>query len=749
MKISRRALLAASAMAAFFARPADAKMPRITTDIDWPGFLARHDLVWKRLPKIWGEAPFLGNGRLALSVIFAEDGSLRFTVDNTDWYDRRDDSWGWPAYSRSRYLVGAFHLITPDKITGCDLRLSLHDAELSGTLTTETGPLALRAFVAADADIIIIEVSGTHRWEWRPVEAISTRPPVRTEADLAVYRKNYGHEGRIWVDNPPGERQDVDGLNAYLQPLLVGGGTATVWRETNGALVISNAVSFPDTDALETARTAVRQADIGILRERHRAWWHSYYPRSFVTLPDAQLESYYWIQMYKYGCIARPDSGIIDTHGPWLQKSGWPYITWNMNSQVSYYALQPANRLDIGNGLYNALDRNAETLRRNAQTDGDVAIMGHCSQQDMACPLDIDMRYAREWGNLLWVCHNYWLQYRFSMDERMLRDRLFPLLRRAVNFYLPHLSEGADGHLHLPVTYAPEIGESADCNYDLALLKWACSALLTASERLQLNDPLTAKWQDIVIRLVSYPTDENGYRVGADLTSGAHRHFSHLMMIYPLYSVNRDQPETLPLAIKSTEHWLNGAIAEKQAAGFTYAVGASFYAAFGRGDDALTTLKALFVRREGIGRIFPNTMYAESGQNIETPLAAAQSLNDMLIQSWGGVIRVFPAMPTTWTDAAFHDMRAEGAFEVSAVRKEGRTQWLRVKSLAGEPCVIEWPGNAPRVYGAQAIPLGKDRYRLDLKTGQEAIVAIKGMKRFAIVPLATQTGVADSFGLPA
>jgi len=102
------------------------------------------------------------------------------------------------------------------------------------------------------------------------------------------------------------------------------------------------------------------------------------------------------------------------------------------------------------------------------------------------------------------------------------------------------------------------------------------------------------------------------------------------------------------------------------------------------------------------------------------------------------VIRVFPAMPSGWTDAAFHDMRAEGAFEVSAVRKSGRTQWLRVKSLAGEPCVIEWPGEAPQVYGAKAAPVSKGRYRIDLKTGKEVILAAKMVTTFTIAPLAAK-----------
>jgi alpha-L-fucosidase 2 len=94
-------------------------------------------------------------------------------------------------------------------------------------------------------------------------------------------------------------------------------------------------------------------------------------------------------------------------------------------------------------------------------------------------------------------------------------------------------------------------------------------------------------------------------------------------------------------------------------------------------------------------------MYTESGPVIETPLSGAQSLNDILLSSWGDRIRLFPGVPDGWKDVTIHNMRTEGAFLVSAVRKDGKTQWVRVKSLAGEPCRIK-----PALEGEIKIRLG-------------------------------------------
>jgi len=78
------------------------------------------------------------------------------------------------------------------------------------------------------------------------------------------------------------------------------------------------------------------------------------------------------------------------------------------------------------------------------------------------------------------------------------------------------------------------------------------------------------------------------------------------------------------------------------------------------GNRALTKLNGMK------GYIQANTMYKEAGPVIETPLSGAQSIHDMIIQSWGGVIRVFPAAPDDWKDIAFHDLRTEVADMVLA-----------------------------------------------------------------------------------
>jgi alpha-L-fucosidase 2 len=65
---------------------------------------------------------------------------------------------------------------------------------------------------------------------------------------------------------------------------------------------------------------------------------------------------------------------------------------------------------------------------------------------------------------------------------------------------------------------------------------------------------------------------------------------------------------------------------------------------------------------------------------LEGNFAAGQAVHEMLLQSWGGVVRIFPAVSKRWEDVSFDRLRSEGAFRVSAKRRGGATRWVRIEA---------------------------------------------------------------------
>jgi hypothetical protein len=126
--------------------------------------------------------------------------------------------------------------------------------------------------------------------------------------------------------------------------------------------------------------------------------------------------------------------------------------------------------------------------------------------------------------------------------------------------------------------------------------------------------------------------------------------------------------------------------------GYSFTGSASMYAMLGDGERAHSQMQTLLDKF-----IHPNTLYKEAGPVIETPLAGAATLQEMYLQSWGGVIRVFPAVPKAWQQARFIRFRAEGAFLVSAVRENGKTTMIQVESEKGGLCRLQTLMNAASI----------------------------------------------------
>ena len=723
--------------------------PTVAVKVDWASMLARHDLVWNRLPTEWYEAPFLGNGLLGTQVRRKSERSIRFDVGRSDVQERRPLDEGGAIFARSRLPIGHFSLETVGEIKGGDLRLRLHDAELTGTVRTDKGSIRLRCFVHTDQMLLIAEAepSGGEadcRFRFHPEEAIA--PRMKTGRRM----------GSGYVPNPPFTVSEVDGIGLCVQDLLRGGQTATAWRTVRSGerqtLLATVAHTHPEAGADRVALETVRRAERTPLAElvtSHRRWWHDYYQASFISLCDTYWEGFYWIQMYKLAAATRGDRGLLDNQCPWIQPTPWAGAWWNLNVQLSYWPTITSNRLHLTESLVGRLDRYQRALIDAVPQPyrHDSAGIGRVSGQELVSGISYPLGVPGEGrhpevGSLPWALHDYWLFYRATMDDRRLREKLFPLLKRSINYYLHFLEEGDDGRLHLPTTYSPEYGSGPDCNYDLALLRWGCAALLQTCERLNIEDPLIPKWRNVLANLTDYPIDDNGYMIarGVPFRNG-HRHYSHLLMCYPLYLETVEKPGAKELAFRSVRHWQSRGSRQ----GYSLTGASSISAAYGDGNAALEYLNGL--RRY----LQASTMYKEAGPVIETPLSGAQSIHDMLLQSWGDKIRVFPATADAWPDVIFHNLRAEGAFLVSASRKDGKTQWVRVRSLAGEPCKVAANLESPvRVAGntASLTALGPGVFDIALGKDEEVILyAGDQVPDLQVVPLAAQQDQTNGFGL--
>ncbi|WP_018970896.1 glycosyl hydrolase family 95 catalytic domain-containing protein [Rubritalea marina] len=720
-------------------------------NIDWESFLSRHDMTWEMVPKRWEHAPYSGNGNVGF--LFYQGKSKNVMSIHTgrhDYYDHRlpegakEHLWIY----RCRLPLGHFELQSQGDITGVDLRLRLWDAELTGTVSTTRGSYKVRALSHSQLDVIYFETDAV---DGESVE-ITWKPAIPYSSVRKTLDAGRGPKGGSW-DNmrkapyplaPEPVHSTQQGTHFCLQQLhQQRGETTTGWTidgSTTGKqqLLASVHHCFPgETNSKQTVESSLNRGRAlmldGDFFSSHRAWWHAYYPQSFLTLKDPEKEAFYWIQMYKLGSAMRENGPILDLMGPWYHDTFWPMVWGDLNVQLQYWTHLTANRMAVGESLPNNLDKYAANLSKNVPKRWkDSAAIAACFPQNC-----LANNKAKVPDMLAWIMHNYWLHCEYAGDRERMRDGLFPLLKQTVNSYLNYLKDNqvpsADGTVHIKRSWSPEYpgGNGQDVNFTLALLRWSCQTLLNINQEFALDDPLSSEWQHIIDHLVAFQIDDNGLRIGKDIPfDKPHRHYSHLLAFYPLAVLKPDAPEGVDLLTKSLDHWLDTSIngAQKDTAmpvtGYTATGAASMYAMAGKPEKAYHYLDFLIQHRN----VSTTTMYAEGNPVIESPLSFATALHDMLLQSWGGCIRVFRGTPKRWTDLAFHNLRTQGAFLVSAKKRDGATQFVSVESLAGSPCTVQTDISNAKIYinGTEA-PKSKVKltaqgcYSIDLNKGETVI----------------------------
>lgn len=649
--------------------------------IDWQKFLSRNDLVWNNaLPDSWDKGVFLGNGTLGTIFWADQKGALHFEVSRGDLYDHRNDpNRKAVLYSNNRLPNGHFELVLGNGKMSGNMRLDLWNAEARGGVVNGNNRFGIRCFTAADRNVIILEVDGpeNHQLQWFPDTAKTTRNGAPKD-----YRP-YPVQRIVKVGDVMVSIQDMPGDSLYKTNGKGAASYATAWLkqsfEGKSIYYIGMGYSCPGVYAWKEAVRLVKkagQAGIHELEKDHRDWWHNYYPKSFLSVPDASIESFYWIQMYKMAAASRSGGPVLDLMGPWFRPTGWPAIWWNLNIQLAYWPYYMSNHLEEAGPLANVLWSQRKNLAKNAAPfQNDSYAIGRASAPDLLSPV------GGEVGNLPWVMQNLWMYYRSSMDDRYLEKQLFPLMKGAFN-YLYHITvKQKDGSLSLPRTASPEYTDAVEnSSYTLSCFRWLASTLIRAGSRLKTKDAIVKKCREVLDHLVAYEVDDTtGFMVGKGMPfERSHRHWSHLFMIYPFYEYTWQDPLQKPLIEKSLKNWIS---MPKGFAGYSWLGASSMAAAGGRGDEALGYLKT-FLRTAPL----PNTLYREGSPVIETPLAFARSLQELMMTSYGSIINIFPGVPSAWPEVSFADLRAEGAFLVSAKRHAGNTAYVKIKSLAGEPC---------------------------------------------------------------
>jgi hypothetical protein len=319
------------------------------------------------------------------------------------------------------------------------------------------------------------------------------------------------------------------------------------------------------------------------------------------------------------------------------------------------------------------------------------------------------------WSSVGWLAWLVWLRWRYTLDRAWLADTGYPILAEVFRFYRANVEEQADGFLHVPLSTSPEYHENRpeawaqDPAIDLALIRRCCDWVCEMEAALGRTD-LGASAADLRRRLAPYPLTDSGALClwPGQALDESHRHPSHLMAVHLAMDLTIEgDAGTQRIIAASVEQYL--ALGQYHWAGHTYAQLVSFAAVLGRKGWAYDCLRQFADHWTGPNGLHFNADLAQSGMSgyrypegahgpftIEANCGIAAGIGDMLVQGWGDRVRVFPAVPDHWRDVAFRELLTEGAFRVSAIRRDGRSVWVRIRATVDRTLRLRDPFTGTR-----------------------------------------------------
>ena len=442
----------------------------------------------------------------------------------------------------------------------------------------------------------------------------------------------------------------------------------------------------------------------------HNKWWNDYWSRSSVSLPDKQLERQYYLEMYKFACVARTNTPPISLQAIWTADNGnlppWKGdFHHDLNTQLSYWPGYAANHLDLTasytNWLWKVKDVNKKWTKNYFGFDGlNVPGVTTISGKEMGGWI----QYSMSPTTAAWIAQHFYWQWKYSMDANFLTERCYPYLYEVKKYLSAAMNaeKMTTGKFKLPLSSSPEYHNNSIkawftdfTNYDLALIKSLYDQETKAAAAAQNKKPgdLSESKQ-----LPDFDINETGLTVAAGQNLDAsHRHHSPYMAIYPLCLLNMENDKEKEIIEKSLQHIENKGTREW--CGYSCSWMACIYARAKQADKAVKQLQ-IFASNFCSSNSFHLNGDQKGGEyssftyrpfTLEGNFAFAQGVHELLLQTRNGYMEIFPAVPDSWKDISFKTLRAEGAFLVSAERVGGVASEVRILAEQEGRLVMKLP----------------------------------------------------------
>ncbi|TAN18319.1 MAG: trehalose hydrolase [Chitinophagaceae bacterium] len=684
-------------------------------------------------PKI-PDGPIAGNGDVGMVY-----GG---TPDQQCFYFSKNDFWK----AQEGYPDGGIRLVGGLNITVGDLKNATYHSEQdieNGTISAvfKKSPLTYRmkAWVQATRNLVIIELTS----EGKPCNVNLNLWPQT--GDGSRTDKGVTATGIHWVERHFDSNNlewpthiavgmkvlGAHGLNFRLEPY------------SRVRLVLSFTANHDTKKYFSTTISrlaALSSGSIEKLRMAHINWWKRFWRKSHVDISDTFLEKYYYGSQYLLASCSRNKNFPPGLWGNSLTMdagfNNWAgdYHT-NYNYEAPWWGCYSSNHIGLTEGYDNPILEFMPKAKELAKTllGGEgvyypvgIGPQGFCSSM---YPLTKDkmMKYYHTSDNridggymflgqksdALLLTANMFMRFYCTYDKKY-AEKIYPFLTQVAKFWGDYLQFENGRYMDYNDNFwevGPWEGNNWQNNYGdinptltLGLLKMFYKGIIDVSSFLHKDDAQRNRWDFILQHLSPIPTIdingpirikacEGGTGSGSRTAPGMGRVMMQGLVFPSGFSGVKTDPEFAGILRKEIDRWVKKPVGNADWRDANWndlgnGIETYFTAAARLGYDPQAILDKLKWRIKRTA--LPNLWVPQSGGGIESLSAIPSCINEMLLQGYEGIIRVFPDWPAH-KDAQFEHLRTYGAFLVSSAMKDGKVKYIKIKSEAGRKCILENP----------------------------------------------------------
>jgi alpha-L-fucosidase 2 len=487
----------------------------------------------------------------------------------------------------------------------------------------------------------------------------------------------------------------------------------------------------------------VRQKGLESFQKSQEDAWKAIWNHSFMDYGDDYLSNLWYLTLYYANASQGGKYPGRFNNGLW----GWDrdVQNWNFyfhwNQQQLCWPLNAAGFHELVNPYLDFRFRSLPQARKDAKdffNSGGAFISDVTDRRGYNSAMERDNHTP-----VAEIALDFWRQYQYTGDKEFLKEKAVPFILDAAKFYESLFEKEDDGlyHAREGTGYEGWI-KLKDGLTELVYAQALFSTALDALQEAEVKIPETKKWKEILDHLAPLPiikADDNSEIMAAGWgikenkwlttyypdTTGSPNKMKLLDGIFPsvpsspvfpsgviglkqsgtrlfdcmtatalLYSpeVTGWDPVPIVLARLGLANELAKDLERFPGRWQIYCNGWGHWGVEGEvNKDAewfFRTNKVRDVNADGKSE-FPLPMWPFRHMSMESMSVLATAMNESLLQSYDGVLRIAPAF-AKFKSGRF-TLHAEGGFIISSEIETGRVKWISIRSLRGNPCRVKLP----------------------------------------------------------